>query len=284
VNEDVRELVIDLFVPKWTSTFFTQEFRQFLSRLETATLSILSLHDMSGEQTNTTLGFVEFLCNLNVSFFHHMDHVEYLHINTGDPLGLSGKHHIPLALQPGDLPLLRSLKLERCFVCPELVSFIRGHAKVLKSLDIEGCDSAADGPATASFALGSLYWAEFLDQVYEAKPSLTHLVAGSGSELLAPGADPSLDFDSADEAEDIKDIRRQLAADPELKLFRYAFLDDQFGMFFHNDDQNVKQFVKGNDWRAYRRLMGLVNENAARERAAMTHQQRANNRALPRNE
>ncbi|RFU76439.1 hypothetical protein TARUN_5795 [Trichoderma arundinaceum] len=259
-NIHVRELILDGLIPKWTSSFRTEEFRQFLSRLDFATFNIFGMDNGAGWKTNTVWGYIEFLRELDTSFFHHMTGLKHLTIHASDPLGLEGHRHIPLALKPEDLPLLESLKLENCFVGPELVSFMHGHTQVLKSLDVKECVSG-DGSAMADNAIS---WAEFFDGVYEAKPALTELIAGGGKVPLTRDEEFIPDYQFKDEPEDIQEIRRKLKADPRLRLFGYGYLDDKYGMFFLGEDENEEQFKSGNDQKAFDRLMGLVNENTAK--------------------
>lgn len=253
-NEYVRELILDEFIPKWTSTFGTDEFCEFLSRLESATFNILGLDNGACWRTNTQEGYTEFLESLDTSFFHHMSGLKHLHIWAGDPLGLEGWRHIPLAVKPKDLPVLQSFKLQNCFVCPEIVTFVQSHAHVLRSLDVKDCFSAGDrGP----MADDAIYWAKFFDGIYEANPSLTEFIAGGDRVLLEYDDDPF--------SERVQDIRQKLEASPVLKLFDYKYLSDKYGSRHSNVEENVEQFINGNDQRAYDRLMGLTQENAARQ-------------------
>lgn len=260
-NNYVRELILDELLPKWTSTYRTDAFRRFLCQLESATFNIFGMDNGAGWHTNTVWGYIEFLSSLDASFFHHMRGLKHLYIKASDPLGLEGMRHIPLALKPKDLPLLQSLKLENCFIGPELVSFIRGHAQVLKSLDIKECVGATQN----GLADNPLYWAEFFDEIYEAKPSLTEIVAGGSKAPLTDEEEFGIQ-NQTDELANIQHIRQKLEADPTLKLFGYASLDDKYGMFFMDEDENVERFNQGDDQRAYERLMGLVNENIAHEK------------------
>ncbi|KAL7958994.1 hypothetical protein V8C34DRAFT_281194 [Trichoderma compactum] len=170
-NTFVIELILDWFPPKWTSTFYTDAFRQFLNRLESATFNIFGFEDYSGVRTNTMGEYCEFLGNLDALIFHHMRELKYLHIQASAPLGYANGYltSIPLALKPGDLPLLQSLTLENCFVCPELISFIQGHAQVLKYLDLNECFGERGSEVS---------WARFFDEIYGAKPRLTELLVG----------------------------------------------------------------------------------------------------------
>ncbi|KAL7952861.1 hypothetical protein V8C34DRAFT_318675 [Trichoderma compactum] len=246
-NIHVRELILDELIPKRISAFITEEFYQFLSRIEAATFKIFSMDNGAGWKTNTVWGVVNFLERMDTTFFHYMTGLKYLAIHAEDPLGPQSTRHIPLSLMPDDLPLLESLKPTRCFVGPELVSFIGRHLNVPKSLDVKGCVSGHEHP----YLENDCSWASFFDAIYEAKPALTELIAGNGSNVpLTYEEKYSPDYQFEDEPEDIQEIRRKLKADPRLRLFGYGEVDDKYGI--------------GNDQRAFDRLMGLVNENAAK--------------------
>ncbi|PNP51312.1 hypothetical protein THARTR1_08069 [Trichoderma harzianum] len=254
-NIYVRELILDELVLKRASAFLTEEFRQFLSRIEAATFQIFGRDNGAGWTTITMWGVVDFLQNLDTTFFHHMTGLKHLAIHAEDPLGSQSNHHIPLSLMPDDLPLLESLKLTTCFVCPELASFINGHRNVLKSLDVKDC--------VCEYKTG-YSWASFFYAVYEAKPPLTELIAGNGCNVPITFDEMFNEFEN--EPEDIQKIRRKLKTDPRLRLFGYGMVDDKYGMLHLHEDVNVDNFKSGNDQRAFDRLMGLVNENAAKEK------------------
>ncbi|KAK4060260.1 uncharacterized protein Triagg1_10810 [Trichoderma aggressivum f. europaeum] len=263
-NIHVRELILDELIPKRTSAFLTEEFRQFLSRIEAATFKIFGMDNGAGWKTNTVWGVVDFLQNLDTMFFHHMTGLKHLAIHAADPLGPQWTRHIPLTLMPADLPLLKSLKLTRCFVGPELVSFIGGHLNVLKSLDVKECVSGHGN--VHPYYEHDCSWASFFDALYEAKPAITELIAGNGSNVpLTEDEKYSSDYQFEDEPEGIQEIRRKLKADPRLRLFGYGAVDNKYGMFFLNEQANEEEFKSGDDQRAFDRLMGLVNENAARQ-------------------
>ncbi|RFU80802.1 hypothetical protein TARUN_1404 [Trichoderma arundinaceum] len=248
-NSLVRELILDDLPPKWTSTYHNDAFRRFLGQLESATLNIFGMKDYSEACTNTMRGCREFLIDLDASFFRHMRGLKHLHIRASDPLGLGNDSlpYTPLALKPEDLPLLQSLKLENCFISSELVSFIQSHAQALKSLDINECFSK-DMP-----------WAEFFDEIYRAKTSLSELLAGGNK--MPWFRDEK--FEWMDDDPVLQHTLQKLEADPTLKVFRHAFLDADEGYLCSDEDENVLRFNQGLDQRAYNRLMGQVNENRA---------------------
>ncbi|KAL6834452.1 hypothetical protein V8C40DRAFT_88889 [Trichoderma camerunense] len=247
-NTLITELILDGFPPKWTSTYRTDAFRQFLNQLESATFNIFGFEDYSGIRTNTMMDYCEFLRNLDALFFRHMRGLKYLHIQASDPLGSAeygGNTFISLALKPGDLPLLQSLTLENCFVCPELISFIQSHAQVIKFLDIDEC-----------FCWSEVPWAKFFDEIYEAKPRLTELLAGGNK---APFPFDEMPYWEEDDA--VLLMRQKLEADSTLKIFRQMYMDSDNGILFVDHEETVERFNRGDDQRAYDRLMALVNEN-----------------------
>ncbi|KAM6482212.1 hypothetical protein HDV62DRAFT_397630 [Trichoderma sp. SZMC 28011] len=247
-NTLITELILDWFPPKWTSTYRTDAFRQFLNRLESATINIFGFEDYSGVRTNTMVEYCQFLTKLDTLFFRHMRGLKYLHIQASDPLGYTAEAtSIPLALKPGDLPLLQSLTLENCFVCPELISFIQSHAQVLKFLDIDECFCELASEVS---------WAKFFDEIYEAKPRLIKLLAGSNKAPFLFDEMPNWEENDA-----VQLMRQKLEADSTLKIFRQMHLDPDNGILSVNHDKTVERFNRGDDQRAYDRLIALVNEN-----------------------
>ncbi|KAL7788524.1 hypothetical protein V8C43DRAFT_287843 [Trichoderma afarasin] len=248
-NTLITELILDDFPPKWTSTYRTDAFRQFLNQLESATINIFGFEDYAGIRTNAMIDYCDFLRNLDALFFRHMRGLKYLHIQASDPLGYAdgngGNTFIALALKPGDLPLLQSLTLDNCFVCPELISFIQSHAQVIKFLDIDEC-----------FCWSEVPWAKFFDEIYEAKPRLTGLLAGGNKAPFPFDENPYWEEDDA-----VLLMCQKLEADSTLKIFRQMHMDPDNGILTLNYDKTVERFNQGDDQRAYDRLMALVNEN-----------------------
>lgn len=248
-NTFVRELILDELPLKWTSAYYTDAFGRFLNQLESATIHIFGMQN--GEwRTNITNGCGDFLSGLDTAFFRHMNGLKHLYIRATDPLGLANSDmpYKELPLHPEDLPLLQSLTLENCFVSPELVLFIKGHAQVLRSLRLN-----------ESFCGENLSWAGFFDQVYEAKPSLAELIYRDDK---APFMTDEVDVWVTDESALLR-VRQRLEADPTLNVFRRGYLDADTGVLFFYHDEDVKRFNQGDDQRAYARLTGLVNGNRA---------------------
>ncbi|KAL7892455.1 hypothetical protein HDV63DRAFT_267510 [Trichoderma sp. SZMC 28014] len=270
-NSLVRELILDELPTKWTSTYNTDAFHRFLNQLESATIHIFGIPHTEC-RVNITNEYEAFIKWLGAGFFHHMDGLKHLHLWATDPLGRveESMPHIELPLRPEDLPVLQSLTLENCFVSPELIPFLKLHAQVLKSLRLHEC-----------FCGDNLSWAEFFDQVYEAKPSLTGLTYrdNKGSfriddeEAYIVDEEPFM-VDNDDEGlrwsvdeSDILRFRQMLEADPTLNVFRRGHLDPDTGVLFFNLSDNLKLFHQGDDQMAYSRLLGLVNRNRAEAKA-----------------
>jgi hypothetical protein len=264
-NMHVRELIMDESITKCPSTFRSEEFRQFLSRLESASFDFISPHNDAGY--NYVNDGVNFMSNLDILFFHHMTGLKHLTILALDATGLEGGNHTPLPIKPGNLPLLESLKLRNCFVGPELVSFIQHHAQVLKSLDIKDCVAGINGPSDDGLpdddmANNGITWAEFFNAVYKAKPALTELNVGYC--YLRNGDELEPDYRFEDEPENLQEIRRKLKADPSLRWLAYGYIDYKYLELCLADNVNEERFESGNDQTAFDRLMGLVIENAAK--------------------
>ncbi|KAL7904130.1 hypothetical protein GGI35DRAFT_463988 [Trichoderma velutinum] len=273
-NTLVRELIINELPPTWTSTYYTNTFHQFLNQLESVTIYFLGYIDSAENRTRTGFGCQEFLGSLGDLFFRHMKGLKYLHVNATDPLGLEKldgmETYIPLSLEPDYFPLLRTLKLEYCFICRELVSFIQGHAQVLESLDINECFSKdPDEDAFPGQIPRGLTWEEFFDEVYKAKPRLTELIVGDNN-LLFVEEEERFKYMWSDDMI-IERIRQKLKEDSTLKAYRYGSMADD-GTFMMDEDTNVNRFIKGDDQRAYNRLMALVKKNRAGKVKSKMHE------------
>jgi hypothetical protein len=253
-NSLVREIILAKLPPKLTSTYYTDAFHRFLKQLESATIHILGM-PRPDWRTNATFGFRDFVNKLGDTFFRHMYGLRHLHLQATDPLGCTSDelpyHQLPL--RPEYFPVLQSLALENCFVVPELVLFIKHHARVLESLRL-----------IESFCEEDLSWADFFDQVYEAKPSLSELIYrhNKASFLIdVKELEKHVIDDSAFLV--LQRVCQRLEADPTLNLFRQGHLDADTGELFFKCDDDVKRFNQGDDQRAYVRLMALVNANRA---------------------
>ena len=265
-NTNVKNLVVDGFIPKWASAYRTKEFRQFLSRLESASISIWgedgpSDPNVPGEETT---GFVDgyryFFDEFDALFFRHMSNLKHLRIDASEfgPMG----EHISFGLMPKDLPKLETLKLANSFVNQEVVSFVQSHANTLVSLDVDACFcSSADGPNPDRRITS---WRQFFDSIHAAQPSLVELIVGDTYVPLdETEEDPDGGYTPRIPAEKLNEIRLRLEVEPSLKVFGYRCLDYSDGEFMLDCEQNLEMFRQGLDQEAYNRLMKYVYENEA---------------------
>lgn len=63
-SRTVKELIIINFIPKWTSAIYTAEFRQFLSQLESASISVWGADHHTYLGKNTEHVYLEFFARL----------------------------------------------------------------------------------------------------------------------------------------------------------------------------------------------------------------------------
>ncbi|KFY27552.1 hypothetical protein V491_00857 [Pseudogymnoascus sp. VKM F-3775] len=260
-NSSVKELICEDFIPKWVSTFRTDAFRQFLGRFESSTFNIVSLNGDDNALRSYLQGYYSFLANLDDSFFHHMTALKSLHIQAADPLGciLDDSSYTPLALKSCDLPALTSLKLEHCFICSELVLFVQSHAQTLKSLDVNDCFALGD--SLSRMIMRGPNWANFFDAVFKASPALTALNAGRRTMLFTQDGEIRHEYFLPG---DVQHISQAMEADPKVGLFGYAHIK-RIALFSMQRRSTMENFMKGDDQRAYERLMGRITENVALE-------------------
>ena len=95
-------------------------------------------------RSNTQESYMNFCGRLSDFVFRSLTSCSFLDFSSHKyaPLGCSGSYHRALPLRPKHLPLLQHLRLEQCFIGPELLTFLRAHASTLNSLHLQDCMSA----------------------------------------------------------------------------------------------------------------------------------------------
>ncbi|KAK8054219.1 hypothetical protein PG996_013520 [Apiospora saccharicola] len=266
MNQHITALTVDHFNPATEFAFDSGEALNFLGRLESATLSIREMveeEDLCDYNDDCIpLAYLDFFrSDLYSRVLQHMHNLKHLEICAPDlcPTGVDSQYHIGVGLSPRSLPALQSLKLVNGVISEELVSFIRHHARSLTSLNIEKCVASTDYDDA-----GCMSWAKFFNQVYETDPVLVQLIVG-GIKLPWIAKDDISSYYDRREARIIQEARCQLESQPSLKVFGYSYIYD-YHIFSREYRQCAIEFRAGHDQRAYERLMGLVNTNAARVR------------------
>ena len=164
LNTSASNLEIDGWYPFGATSFYTQNWRSFLGRLETfriktagesaGWLEEVAWYPLSNKGYRNEVG------KMGMYFFDHLTRVKTLSFvaSRGAPVGLKGEHHIPLPFKPDSLPALQKLELSIIFIGPELVEFIQNH-KSLRTIILN--DVYAASPR--SMATNRLSWREFFD-------------------------------------------------------------------------------------------------------------------------
>jgi hypothetical protein len=70
-----------------------------------------------------------------------------------------------------------------------------------------------------------------------------------------------------EESEDVKRAREMLNENQNMRVFAYAILDDKYGTLFEAEEQNVEEFLRGEDQKSYEKLTGIIEKNAAEAKA-----------------
>ena len=267
-NRSTRRLSIVNLPPKATSAWFTAEWHSFLGQLEELSIGIWGGDNGAGWHSNTTDGYLDFLFQLGNYFFHHAQTLKRLYIKADaeNPYGCEGFRHAALGLAATDMPVLKYLYLENCFIDPALISFLQAHAKKIRELHLENCLSAFE----SGMATNPVTWAEFFGAIRTSAPILDELrvhinAAPLTSEEQFHG-DEQNGPDGAyilpdDEPDDVKAVRRAVREEGRT-VFPYYHLDDKYGMVFANEEVTIERFEGREDQNEYDALLELVQENA----------------------
>lgn len=266
LNPTVRELSVDRFVPIWASSFHSTRFRSLLGRLERLDVTIFGSKD-GHRCINTVPAYIDSLQSiLKVLFLHCASLTRLsLHASQHAPLGGRGHYHIPLSLKATQLPRLEHLSLRNCFIGFELAHFLNGHANTLVSLELQNCYSyrgACDTDGTG----GGMQWAPFLEMITRPGMKLRQLDIYDHYIPLTidDGRLATYDPETANEPEDVKEVRRAQKKNPKRRLFLYGFLRDYSGEPWMNKEAILSSFEAGDDQWAYDRLMAVVRQNATK--------------------
>ena len=262
-----NSLELRYWVFTYTAPFESPQFHGLLNKLENFTISIRGGTHAAGSNINTTPEYVAAIPNLDSYFFDHLKTALSLTIEAPEsgPIGLSGgRFHAPLALRTHQMPLLRSMNLAYIFICPELLAFITSHACTLEVLVLRNCAASVDDDEQAD---GLFYWKDLFAGMKAAHlPKLHHLeIAPRELPLVSEDSLLELELDfSEEEIEEIEQARRLLEErGTKRRVFSYVELDEKYGMYFHDEDENRAAFQRGEDQAAYEKVVRMVEEAAS---------------------
>ena len=251
-----KEFEIRNLVWTFVEPFKNAGFHELLGHMERFALSVRGGDNGAGWHVNTLDGYLACIQEFDKLFFNHLRSVTSMTLKAPDqgPIGLEGLNHTKLMLEENQMPLLRELRLEYCFICEELAAFVRSHADTLETLTLYGCASSVNGLQDHD----GYYWNDLFTAFDSA--DLTAL-----SKLVILPLNPPLtsneefphqgQVDEKDEPTEVQQVRQLLRENPKRRLFAYAILDDKYGMFFQDVDENVEAFQRGEDQAAYDRVM-----------------------------
>ena len=266
-SPQLRAVEIRKFVWTFTKPYESQAFHDFLSHVESFSLSVRGGDNGAGWLVNTCDGYLECIAIFDELFFDHLKSATVLTLRAPHegPIGLEGMRHARLALKREQMPALKSLHLEHIFICQELVDFVAGHTDTLEQLTLHDCYSSVNGLQENH----AFYWKHFSDALHRADlKRLSHLEIRPYNAPLT--FDEEMDRcynrvpEEREEPDNVQQIPQVLSADKKRRVFAYTMLDDKYGSCFVDEGENEASFERGEDQVAYDRLMAHVNANAAK--------------------
>ncbi|KAJ4415148.1 hypothetical protein N0V82_007518 [Gnomoniopsis sp. IMI 355080] len=261
-NTAVRELSVDRFVPIWTSAFHSRDFRALLGRLESLHITLFGAK-RGYRSINTIPAYVASLQSILKVLFLNSGSLNSLslHASQHAPLGAHGHYHIPLSLKATHLPGLQHLSLKNCFIGFELAHFINAHANTLETLELHNCYSYRGTGDSAG--AGGMSWGTFLSTITRPTMKLRRFVIADTHIPLTISDERLKTYvaDTANEPEDVKNVRRAQMKNPNLRLFLYGFLRDYSGELWMNKEAILASFDGEDDQKAFDELNSLVRKN-----------------------
>lgn len=247
---------------KRVSTFADQSFHNFLSHLQTFSLSLKAddIDCSQGFEANRCPEYVEFTAKLDIFFLDHLSHVTSLTIKTTarGVLGDAGNYQ-PLALKKNHMPHLKYVDLEYMVVHRELTDFLVGHAATLEHVILRECFVDRGYWCTDQF-----YWEHLFDAL-----SNTGCSELRRFEILPvfPWFTWPENLSQGDESQILQD------PEPGQRLFSYMNLDGATGELLGPAIEDINASLEeGKDQISYDRLMQIANANCHKESCSRTWQ------------
>lgn len=259
--------------PAIVSFYDSRELNNFFGQIRQFKLNLFGGDNGAGWNLNTQPGWQQFASELGSYFFDHLTSVESVILEAHDssPLGLEGMNHAPLPFGKYQMPHLRSLYLEHCFVDPNLVIILTGQleAGLLEELHLRNCYSSS---VDNTLAENGISWAEFFRALSATKSrslrmlEVTNENKGDDEESKYIGGMGIVAYNENEESEEIREVRAILEDQGKhgRRLFAHVSLDDKYGMLFTCEQDNRAKFLEGKDQKAYDDLMAMVVKNVSR--------------------
>ena len=259
-TRDGEHLFLDEWFPRWSSVFETSEWSAYLGRLDSFDMFVYGWGNGAGWHCNHQSKYCDEFQQLASYFFHHLASVTKVKLTASEmaPLGID----VLLELQPATMPRLEHLELANVFLNSSLVNFIaEANTKhSLRSVTLRGA-VAANWSWTG---FPTLSWIAFFNTLVERGVRLDSFVLETIAPLTREEEFPSgasMDEIYSLDPPEVAEIRQTLKNNPDRRLFGYSYIDDKYGMWFFDEEENVRSFCDGEDQRAYDAFMKTVKQN-----------------------
>ncbi|KAJ8085017.1 hypothetical protein PM082_003794 [Marasmius tenuissimus] len=247
-NSSITKLIVLNLIPRKTTTFDLDDWRNFLGRLETLELRMWGGDNGAGWEANTLEGYMAYEARLGEYFFRYLNQVQQLLFvaysscpfgSTEEGQGDDVEHDVAFPLSKDYLPRLRFLELHNIFVSKRLADFILSKSATLFEVRLHDCHAS-------TYDEEKISWAAFFTHLDHNKSQLREL---------------DITYKQGDAAT-IDEECRPKKENEEDRVFSYGMLDDKYGFFMADDEQICEKYEERRDLDAYRKLMELVSSNA----------------------
>jgi hypothetical protein len=262
-NHSIKNLVATDLMPKPTSTFFSEQWSEFLARLQTLEIRMQSGDNGAGLLSNTVDGYLHFERHLDDYFFKHATHTTSLILAAGrdTPFGCDVEWaNCPLPLRSDHLPKLQHLELHEMFLSPDLASFVTRENGSISSLVLYNCH-------TGTIDEGIYYpWKDFLVGLDRDDVQLKKLDIRYAKQVPMTSAEVWGWGKSAEENPQRWAKIQALRQVPGTMAFSYGWCTDKYGEFWEDAEGNYQNYTKGEDLKAYHSLLARIRCNASESR------------------
>ncbi|KAF7532679.1 hypothetical protein G7054_g7739 [Neopestalotiopsis clavispora] len=255
-NLQAKKLVAKDLMPKPTSTFFSRQWHDFLSRLQELKINMWALDNGAGWMSNTLIAYEDFIDHIGQYFFEHTTHVQSLVLAAHPecPFGYAAaSHDVALPLKVGALPELRHLELYEVYVCPEIVDFVCRVNSRTTGLVLRNCHvntAQYDGPYT---------WADFFEALMGNNNNALKSFVVEYDKLV------SMSIPEPDQDTEIKLPNRRRVAErrvtrqiPGAIVFDHGSCSDKYGYYCQDGYKNYDYFAAGRDLSAFQSLTAHI--------------------------
>ncbi|KAF5002734.1 hypothetical protein FGRMN_131 [Fusarium graminum] len=250
LNQKITNLTVSNLPPRDSSAWDTPEWKAFLGRLKYVNISIFGADNGAGWCANTVDGFGEFVHSLPDKFMEFADNIERLSLEAS-PEGLLGSHpenwSVQLPLSIDNLPKLVSLSLKNIMIGNELLEFLKSHTDTLCEFEVHDCMCDED----------NVTWAKLWETMREANAALLRVKVGQSEN---PPLVNTFGQDNYHTPEEVGNVRKRLAENTSMVVWRYVIVDDKYGYPMDVEDVNLRRVQEGDDQKEYSRLLTLLNE------------------------